>query len=105
MAEPIDRKTTRWIIGHLFWDITGTADKGFRGWVSAQWRFFAAVAGAALLTWWEWIKHHPPEIVVIALIHFVFVLVAIALVLHIARWFSRSDKKLPGVHPKGPRGK
>ena len=32
-----------------------------------------ALSGSeAFLAWREWVKHHPPEIVIVALIHFVF---------------------------------
>jgi hypothetical protein len=65
-------------------------------------RLFLAVIGAALLTWLEWVEHHPPEIAIVALIHLVFVLVAIALIMHIGRWFSGSHKRSAGRQPKGP---
>jgi hypothetical protein len=100
MAVPIHRKITRWIIDHLLWDTTGSAREGFWGGLWATRKLFLAVAGAALLTWWEWVKHHPPEIVVVALIHFVFVLAAIALAVEMRRWFSDSGKRSPRGHPK-----
>jgi hypothetical protein len=102
MAPPIHRRITRWIIDHLLWDTTGTAREGFWGGLWATRKLFVAVAGAALLTWWEWVEHHPPEIAVVALIHFVFVLAAIELVVYVGRRFSSSDKKSPSRHPKGP---
>jgi hypothetical protein len=86
----------RWIIDHLFWDTTDTARRGFWGSLRGAWKLLVALAGSALLTWGEWVLHHPPEIAVVALIHFVFVLVAIALVVHIVRWFSRNDKESRG---------
>lgn len=89
MAEPVHRNIARWIFGDLFWDTAGTPREDFWGWLRAAWRLIAAVVGAALLTWLEWVEHHPPAIVIVALIHFVFVLVAIALVVQIGRWFSR----------------
>ena len=91
MADPIHRRITRWIIDDLLWDTAGTARGGFPGGLWAARKLLVAVAGAGLLTWWEWVEHHPPEIAVVALIHFVFVLIAIALVVHIRRWFSRSS--------------
>ena len=102
MATPIYRKITIWVIDHLLWDVNAPAREGFWGWLCVKWRLFAAVAGAALLTWREWVKHHPPEIAVVALIHFVFVLVAIALVVHIVRWFSPTDKESPSRQSKRP---
>ena len=50
----------------------------------------------------EWVKHHPPQIAVVALIHFVFVLAAVALAVHVGRWFSSSNKRSPGRQLKGP---
>jgi len=101
MAAPIHRKITRWIIDHLLWDTTGAAREGFWGGLWATRKLLVAVAGAALLTWWEWIEHHPPEIALLALIHFVFVLAAISLVVHVGRWFSRGDKRSSsGSQPK-----
>jgi hypothetical protein len=102
VAIPIHRKITRWIIDHLLWDTTGSARAGFRGGLWAARKLLAAVAGATLLTWWEWVEHHPPEIAIVALIHFVFVLAAIALCVYIWGWFKRSDKASPGRQPKGP---
>jgi len=60
----------------------------------------AAVVGAALLTWLEWVEHHPPAIPAVALIHFVFMLVVIALVVQIGRWLSHGDKT--SRQTKGP---
>jgi hypothetical protein len=56
------------------------------GW---KWKLAAAVLVSALLTWGEWIKHHPPEIAIIAVLHFLFVLIAIVLVVQIGRWLKR----------------
>jgi hypothetical protein len=98
MAAPIHRRITRWTIDHLIWDTSGMRKRGFWGWLWAARKLCIAVIGAALLTWLEWIKHHPPEIVIVALMHFVFVLIVIALVVYIGprvyigQWFSRSDK-------------
>jgi hypothetical protein len=97
MAAPIHRRITRWTIDHLLWDTSGTAHEGFWEWLWATRKLCIAVVGAALLTWWEWVEHHPPEIAVVALVHFVFVLIVIALVVYIGQRFSRSDK------PKRPR--
>jgi hypothetical protein len=93
MSRPTSRKIARWTIDHLLWETAAPAGEDFRGWLWATWKLSAAVAGAAVLTWWEWVKHHPPEIAVIAVIHFIFVLIAIALVVHLGRWFSRSGQK------------
>lgn len=101
MAAPIHRRIARWIIDHLLWDTSGTVREGFWGGLWAARKLLVAVAGAALLTWREWVEHHPPEIVLVAVIHFVFTLAVIALVVQIGRWFSRSDKRSPSRQPKG----
>ncbi|HVW86203.1 MAG TPA: hypothetical protein VHB50_16060 [Bryobacteraceae bacterium] len=80
----------RWIVAHLFWDKTGTERTGFVRGLWATRKLSAAVLGSAVLTWWEWVKHHPPEIVVIALIHFIFVLALIAVIVQIRRWFHHA---------------
>jgi phage shock protein PspC (stress-responsive transcriptional regulator) len=40
-----------------------------------------------VLTWWEWVEHHPPEIVIVALVHFVFLFAVIALLVYVGLWF------------------
>ena len=87
MAAPIHRKITGWMLDHLLWDTNGAAPAGFRRGLWATRKLSAAVVGSALLTWWEWVEHHPPEIEIVALIHFVFVLAAIAIFVSIWRWF------------------
>jgi len=87
MAVPIHGRITRWIIGHLVWDPAGTARHGVLGALWATRKLCVAVAGAGLLTWWEWVEHHPPEIALVALIHFVFVLAVIAIAVQIGQWF------------------
>ena len=58
-----------------------------------------AVAAATLLTWPEWQQHHPPEIVLIAFIHFAFVLAVIALLVSVGQWFRRNGNKTIGGQP------
>jgi hypothetical protein len=53
-------------------------------------KVIVAIMGAALLTWLEWIEHHPPQIVIIALIHFVFVFAVIGLVVYVGQQFYRT---------------
>jgi len=53
-------------------------------------KLLLALVGSALLTWQEWVERHPPEIAIVALIHFVFVLAAIALLVYMGQWLSRS---------------
>jgi chromate transport protein ChrA len=100
MAGPIHRRITRWIIDNLLWDTSGTAREGLWGGLWATRKLLIALAGAALLTWWEWMMHHPPEIALVEVIHFVFVLAVVALVVHVGRQFSRNDTTLPSTQPK-----
>ena len=93
MAAPIYRRFGRWTIDHFLWDLHGTARKGASGWVSAKWRLVVAILGSVLLTRVEWVEHHPPEIALIALIHFVFVLRGIALVVAVVRRFRGSRQE------------
>jgi hypothetical protein len=69
--------------------MAGRARKGFWRW----WKLYVALIVAAILTWGEWVKHHPPAIVLIGLIHFVLVFAAIALLAQVARWFSRRSER------------
>jgi hypothetical protein len=55
MATLIHRRITRWIFDHLLWDTTCTAREGFWKGLWATRKLFVAVAGAALLTWLEWL--------------------------------------------------
>ena len=41
---------------------------------------------SAVLTWVEWVKHHPPEIVIIEILHLVFMLVIVGLYVAISDW-------------------
>ena len=95
MAVPMHRKITRWVIGHLLWDTSGSARDGFMGGLWATRKLSVAVVGSAVLTWREWVTNHPPEIALVALIHFVFVLAVIALAVQIGRWFSSIRRRLP----------
>jgi hypothetical protein len=99
MAAPIHRRITRWIIDRVLWDADGIAPDGFWRGLWAARKLLAAVAGAALLTWVEWVKHHPPEIAIVAAIHFVFVFALIALLVYIGQWFGPDAKKSPGKQP------
>ena len=84
MPVPIHRRMTSWFLDHLLWDTAGSSQQGFFGALWATRKLLIAVAAATLLTWREWVEHHPPEIVIVALIHFVFVFAVIALVVYIA---------------------
>lgn len=93
MTVPVHGRARRWIVDPIVGDTTDIARRGFWGRLRAEWKFFAAVAVTALLTWREWVDHHPPEIALAALIHFVFAWLAVAIAVHTARWFSRGNRK------------
>jgi hypothetical protein len=87
-----DRKITKWFIEYFLWNVDGTPRED--PWVREKWRPLLALVGSAFLTWREWVEHHPPEIALIALIHFVFLLIVLAVIVHAARWLSRQGKKV-----------
>jgi len=83
----------RWIINNLLWD---TKDSTRRGLFQALWatrKLLLALVATTLLTWGEWVEHHPPDIVVVALIRFVFVLAAIAVIVFIAQRFGLATRR------------
>ena len=49
----------------------------------------AALAISALLDWLEWSLHHPPNMAVIAVIHFAIVLIALAIITWMTQRFRR----------------
>ena len=79
ISAPVRQKIIHWIFDNLMWDTAGTARTGFRRGLWATRKRLIALAGSAVLTWREWVEHRPPESAIVALIHFVFVLAAIAL--------------------------
>jgi hypothetical protein len=82
----------RWIFDNLLWDATGTPRGEPWRVLLATRKLVAALAGATLLTWMEWVKHHPPEIVIVAVMHFVVVFAAVALLVYVGQWFRRNKK-------------
>lgn len=79
----------RWMIDNIFWDSSGSPRAGLSGALWATRKLLLAVLAAALLTWMEWEEHHPPFIALIALIHFVFVLIVITLAVYIGTRLKR----------------
>ncbi len=49
----------------------------------------AALILSALLDWLEWSLHRPPNMAVIAVIHFAFALIVVAVVTKMTQWFRR----------------
>jgi hypothetical protein len=91
MPAPIHTKLAHWIADQ-FWDTTGPAREGFWGRLHPAWKLITAIFGSALLDWVEWAEHHPPNMAIIALIHFAFVVIAISIVIHVVRWLRPSEK-------------
>jgi len=86
------RKIAQWIVDHLLWDAGGAGRTGFWGGLWATRKLLLALAVSAVLTWREWVEHHPPEIAIVAVMHFMIVLVVIALLVYLAQWFSRRNR-------------
>ncbi|MGA9811949.1 MAG: hypothetical protein WBQ64_04175 [Terriglobales bacterium] len=91
MALPVYRKTTRWMLDHMLWDTGGASGRGFWPGLWATRKLLLALAVSGVLTWREWVEHHPPEIVIVEVIHFVFVFAVIALLVYLGLW-SRARK-------------
>jgi hypothetical protein len=87
------RKITQWVVDHLLWDSGNAARTGFWGGLWATRKLLVALALSAVLTWREWVEHHPPEIAMVAVMHFAFVMLVIALLVSTAQWFSRSGRR------------
>jgi hypothetical protein len=81
MPEPVRNSVKHWLLNQLLWDGAVAKPAGFRKTLWATRYLLLAFAGAVFLTWREWIEHRPPEIALIAVIHFFFVLGLIAVCL------------------------
>ncbi len=97
MALPpsLPQRIGRWIFHHLLWDTGGVAREGFLRGLWATRKLIIALAGSALLDWMEWVEHHPPEMVLVALIHFVLVLGVIALFVYVGQRLKGSAEEVP----------
>jgi hypothetical protein len=94
MEVPIHRKIALWIFHHLLWDPAGAGPEGFWRALWAMRKLLIALAGSAALDWMEWVEHHPPEMAIVVVIHFVFVLAAIGLVVYVWQSVMRSRTSL-----------
>ena len=90
MTIPLHRRITSWIFNNLIWDPTGTARTGFRRGLWATRKLILAIVLSALLDWLEWTHHHPPDMALVALVHFVFALALVALGVYVWRGFDRT---------------
>jgi len=95
MPSPF-RRGVRWVYRSLLWDPPERAEGAGR----LLWGTRKLVAGLLLtvfLTWREWVEHHPPEIALIAVMHFAVVMIALAMLISAVRWFRGGRKKSPTV--------
>lgn len=88
------RRFFAWIFDNLLWDATGSARSGFAGAMWATRKVLIAAAAAGFLTWREWVEYEPRQIMLAALMHFVFVLTAIGFLVYSLQRLGRADKKL-----------
>ena len=88
------RRFFAWIFDNLLWDATGSARSGFAGAMWATRKVLIAAAAAGFLTWREWVVYEPRQIMLAALMHFVFVLTAIGFLVYSLQRLGRADKKL-----------
>jgi hypothetical protein len=88
MASPITR-ITHWIVEYLLWDRSPAMQPGFRGGLWATRKLVIALAVAGVLTWREWVEHRPPEIVIVALLHFLFVFFLTGLLVFAGQWLRQ----------------
>lgn len=51
--------------------------------------WLAVLVLSTVLTWWEWVGHHPRDLALVALIHIVFVAAVLALSIVIRRRLVR----------------
>jgi hypothetical protein len=96
MAEPILRTMKSWVVDHLLWDKSGKSLQGLCGAFWALRKVLVALLVSAIMTRQEWVKHHPPEIALIAVIHFAFVLAPVALLVYAGHYFPRGKRKPQG---------
>ena len=86
-------KIAQWIVDYLVWDLSPAIQHGFWGGLWATRKLLIALAVAGVLTWREWVEHRPPEIVIVALLHFLFVFSLIGLLVFAGQWLRQ--RKLP----------
>src|SRR5882724_9475122 len=96
MAKPILQSIKSWVVDHVLWDDSARSPQGLWGAFWALRKVLMALLVSAVMTWQEWVKHHPPEIAIIAVIHFGFVLVAVALLVYAGHYFPRRNRKSQG---------
>ena len=99
MTSSSPRRFAAWIFDYLLWDTTGSARSGVAGAAWATRKVLMAVSAAVFLTWREWAQLHPPQILIVALMHFAFVLTAIGFLVYSLQRLGRAEKKLLRSQP------
>jgi hypothetical protein len=89
MAEPVGLSMKSWVVDRILWDKSGKPLQGFWGAPRALRKVLIALLVSAVMTWKEWVTRHPPEIALIAVLHFVFALVAVALLVYVWQFLRR----------------
>ncbi|HLV87719.1 MAG TPA: hypothetical protein VKV39_12120 [Candidatus Sulfotelmatobacter sp.] len=82
------RAIGRWFYQNVIWDPSPAARRGGSGILWGARKILLVLALTAFLTWREWVEHHPPEIAVVAVIHFVFVMLLVAAAVRGWQWIS-----------------
>lgn len=88
MPTASPRSLGRRMFDAVAWDGPPTTDDSL-GRIVALRRPLIALVASTWLTVMEWRINRPPEIALIAVLHFVVVLLVIALVVHFFRWIAR----------------
>ena len=94
MTKSSFRRFCAWIFDTLLWDTAGSARSGFTEVLWATRKVVMAAAAAGFLSWREWVEYEPRQIMLAALMHFLFVLTAIGFLVYSLQRFGRADKKL-----------
>ncbi|HTZ82494.1 MAG TPA: hypothetical protein VMB66_04850 [Candidatus Acidoferrales bacterium] len=95
MITVANHRLWHWFVDHLLWDTAGSANSGFLGAIWAIRKPIIALALTLMLTWREWVDYHPletPVVALVAIVNFVLVFAAIALLVFTLQRFSRTIK-------------
>ena len=93
MTVTTPRKILRWMLDHMLWDTAGRRRQGILAGPVGDTETSDCFRGIGCADWWEWVEHHPPDMVFVAIIHFVFVFLLVALLVYLGQWLRA--RKLP----------
>jgi hypothetical protein len=83
------KSVAHWLYGNLLWDTGGVVPSGTFSILWATRKLLMVMVVTILLTWREWIEHHPPEIALIFFLHFIFVFAIAALLTYALQQIKR----------------